>query len=324
MGQTTSTKKDEKALNVPWGPQLPGGSGKRTCLITGGNSGLGFETARSLLVKGYKVIIACRNPDKATEAVAKLRSLASLDDTDESISYEVLDVSSLNSVDKFADKFLSNSNNQCHVLICNAGIMMGAQRQSADGFDLQLATNYLGHVYLIKRMQERLVECAPGRIIHVSSIAARFGHIYWNDINFFGGDKYDSLKMYQQSKLLQVVFSRELAKRLKGTGITSNSLEPGIVKTGLSATITDDPAMRRRLENGISVEEGSKTHVHLASCTDASVVGITGEHWEKCGIISQGFSKLKYILAAHDLRESVGPKLWDFTEKLIKDARKKS
>ena len=284
-----------------------------------GNSGLGFESARSLLVKGYKVIIACRNAEKATAAVSKLKSLVQFKtdtEANDAISFQILDVSSLKSVDTFADSFLSDPNNKCHVLMCNAGIMMGEQRKSADGFDLQLATNYLGHFYLVKRLRERLVECAPARIIHVSSIAARFGSIHWDDMNFTSCE-YNSLKAYQQTKLMQVVFSRELGERLKGTGVTSNSLEPGIVKTGLSKGITDDPAMRKRLENGVSVEEGAQTHIHLASCADSSVTGITSEHWQDCAIISQGLSKFKYILAAHDLRKSVGPKLWQVSEKMI-------
>ena len=132
------------------------------------------------------------------------------------------------------------------------------------------------------------MECAPARIIHVSSIAARFGSIHWDDMNFTSCE-YNSLKAYQQTKLMQVVFSRELGERLKGTGVTSNSLEPGIVKTGLSKGITDDPAMRKRLENGVSVEEGAQTHIHLASCADSSVTGITSEHWQDCAIISQVF-----------------------------------
>ena len=311
--------KDEKAIIEPWGAQLPGNAGKRTCLITGGNSGLGFESARSLLVKGYKVIIACRNAEKAKAAVSKLKSLVQFKtdaEANDAISFQILDVSSLKSVNTFADSFLSNPKNRIHVLMCNAGIMMGAQRKSADGFDLQLATNYLGHFHLVKRLQERLVECAPARIIHISSIAARFGSIHWDDMNFTSSE-YNSLKAYQQTKLMQVIFSRELGERLKGTGVTSNSLEPGIVKTGLSKGITDDPAMRKRLENGVSVEEGAQTQIHLASCTDSSVAGVTGEHWQDCAVISRGLSKFKYIMAAHDLRKSVGPKLWQASEKMI-------
>ena len=105
-----------------WGPHVPEGFAgcgeKRNVLITGGNSGLGFETARVLLVKGYKVVIACRNEQRAAEAVEKLKSLTGSGDC----SYAILDVSSLASVDAFADDFLADESNLCHVLICNAGI----------------------------------------------------------------------------------------------------------------------------------------------------------------------------------------------------------
>jgi len=97
--------------------------------------------------------------------------------------------------------------------------------------------------------------------------------------------------------------------------VTSNSLEPGIVATNLSAGITDDPAMRKQLENGVSVEEGALTHIHLASSDTCN--GVSGEHWMECAIISQGFSKLRYIVAAHHLRASVGPALWEHTQKLL-------
>ena len=305
----------QKATKLPahfpaWGPHLPSGE-QRVAVITGANSGLGYECAKQMLIQGYRVVIACRNPAKAEAAVQSLVEQTSQPD---SISSMTLDVSSLASVNSFAQEYLSDESRKIHVLVCNAGIMMGAQRTSADGFDLQLATNYLGHFHLVNLLRDRLVASAPARVIHVSSIAARFGHIYWDNINFTNV-YYDSLRAYQQSKLLQVVYSRELAKRLEGTGVTSNSLEPGIVKTSLSEGITDDPSMRRRLENGVSVEEGVKTHIKLAT---GPIEGTTGEHWENEIIISQGLQKFKYLMAAHDLRASVGPKLWDFTEELIR------
>ena len=224
----------QKATKLPahfpaWGPHLPSGE-QRVAVITGANSGLGYECAKQMLIQGYRVVIACRNPAKAEAAVQSLVEQTSQPD---SISSMTLDVSSLASVNSFAQEYLSDESRKIHVLVCNAGIMMGAQRTSADGFDLQLATNYLGHFHLVNLLRDRLVASAPARVIHVSSIAARFGHIYWDNINFTNV-YYDSLRAYQQSKLLQVVYSRELAKRLEGTGVTSNSLEPGIVKTSLS------------------------------------------------------------------------------------------
>ena len=307
MGQKQSAEPEE-----PWGPELPNGAGVRTALITGGNSGLGFECARQMLAAGWRVVIACRNKTKAAAAVEDLKKHTA---NPEYIEAMQLDVSSLASVNAFAAEYLGgNRRRDLHVLVCNAGIMMGAQRQSADGFDLQLATNYLGHFHLVNLLHQRLIASAPARIVHVSSIAARFGHVHWDDINCANGE-YNSLKAYQQSKLLQVIYSRELAKRLEGTGVVSNSLEPGIVKTSLSEGITDNPAMRQRLENGVSVEEGVKTHLKLAM---GQIDGATGQHWQNEQIISQGLQKFKYIIASHDLRASVGPRLWDFTEELLR------
>jgi NAD(P)-dependent dehydrogenase (short-subunit alcohol dehydrogenase family) len=94
------------------------------------------------------------------------------------------------------DQFLANPGNLCHVLMLNAGIMMGPPRLSTDGFDLQLATNFLGHVHLVNRLRDRLVQSQPSRIIHLSSIAARFGAVHWDDINCNsqGPEKYNSMK----------------------------------------------------------------------------------------------------------------------------------
>ena len=222
MGQTPSAP-------PAWGPTLPAGGGARTAVITGGNSGLGFECAKQMLEQGWHVVLACRNLSKAAAAVEELKIKIG---AEAPVEVMLLDVSSLASVNAFAASWGARA---LHVLVCNAGIMMGPQRQSVDGFDLQLATNYLGHFHLVNLLRDRLVASAPARVIHVSSIAARFGHIYWDDINSTASGEYSSLRAYQQSKLLQVVYSRELANRLKGTGVTSNSLEPGIVKTGLSA-----------------------------------------------------------------------------------------
>lgn len=310
MGTAQSTRSEAE----PWGPSTKEGE-KRVAVITGGNAGLGFECAKQMLAQGYQVVLACRNPQKATAAVAQLQQLSP---GNQDVSSFICDVSSLKSVNAFASEYLSDASRKIHVLCLNAGIMMGSPRLSEDGFDLQLATNVLGHFHLVNLLRDRLVKSAPARIIHVSSIAARFGHVYFEDTNFLAQrqqNQYNSLQMYQQTKLMSVILSRELAHRLEGAGVTSNSLEPGIVKTSLSEGITDDPDMKRRLENGVSVEEGVKTHVHLATSDEVS--GVTAQHWEKSRIISQGFQKFKYLIAAHDLRASVGPRLWKHLEAML-------
>jgi retinol dehydrogenase-14 len=288
---------------------------KRVAVITGANSGLGYETARVLLLKGMRVVLACRNPQKAEAArQALLQATSERPDADETDALvEQLDVSSLGSVRAFATRIL-DSGLPIHVLLCNAGIMMGPQRTSVDGVELQFATNYLGHFELCRLLQERLVSSAPARVIHVASIAARIASIDPTHLNHIGAG-YSSQAVYGMSKLAQIVFSRELNRRLDGTGVTSNSLEPGVVATNLSEGITDDPAMQKRLQNGVSVEVGAKTHILLASSMKVSGQG--GGNWVDGRDISKGFGKLRYLASAHSLRGTMDQALWQATEALI-------
>jgi len=288
---------------------------KRVAVITGANSGLGFETARVLLLKGMRVICACRSVEKAKQAVEALRTLTieRPDAAEQDISFMELDVSSLDSVRRFAQAFLK-LDIPLHVLLCNAGIMMGPQRQSVDGIDLQIATNYLGHFLLCSLLEEKLKASAPARVVHVSSVAARMGTIDFSNLNPVS-QPYSSMKAYQMSKLMQVVFSRELNRRLEGTGVTSNSLEPGIVATNLSKGITDSAQMRSHIENGVSVEEGAKTQIFL--CSSMKVHEKGGGNYVNCIDHAKGLLKFKYILAAHSLRHSVDAHLWEESEALI-------
>jgi NAD(P)-dependent dehydrogenase (short-subunit alcohol dehydrogenase family) len=288
---------------------------KRVAVITGANAGLGFETARVLLAKGMRVVVACRSPERGHAAVAELlaktadRNDAAVDDA----VFAELDVSSLGSVRAFAQRIVA-ANTPIHVLVCNAGIMMGPRRTSVDGVELQLATNYLGHFELCRLLQDRLIASAPARIVHVSSLAARFASIEPDRLNR-GDDDYSSRSVYGMTKLAQVVFSRELNRRLQGTGVTSNSLEPGVVATNLSKGVTDDPAMRKRLEQGVSVEEGARTQIFLAA--SVKVDGKGGGNWVDCEDVSTGPGKLRYVASAHSLRASMDEALWAASEALI-------
>ena len=288
---------------------------KRIAVITGANSGLGLETARVLLHKGMQVVCACRNPQKAKEAMEVLQEMTKErpDPSHEDISFMRLDVSSLDSVRSFAEEY-KKTGKPIHVLLCNAGIMMGPQRKSVDGIDLQVATNYLGHFLLCTLLKDTLIASAPARFVHVSSIAARMGAIDFSNLNPTG-QPYNSLKVYQMSKLMQIVFSRELNRRLEGTNVTSNSLEPGIVATNLSEGITDSASMKQTIENGVSVEEGAKTQIFL--CGSFKVHGKGGGNYVDCVDNAKGMLKFKYILAAHSLRHSVDAHLWQESEALI-------
>lgn len=287
---------------------------KRVAVITGANAGLGFETARVLLEKGMRVVCACRDEGRGKAAVAELlrRTAGRPDPRDDDARFLPLDVSSLASVRAFAAAWPQQAL-PLHVLLCNAGLMMGPPRRSVDDIDLQVATNYLGHFLLCQLLRGALAAAAPARVVQVSSMAARFGSI---DVDRLNPDPaaYDSQRVYAASKLMQVVFSRELNERLEGTGVISNSLEPGIVNTGLAKGITDDPAMRARIEGGVSVEVGAHTSVFLCASLRAQQ---GGGNFADCQDLSRGLAKAKYLLAAHSLRRSVGPRLWDASEALI-------
>ena len=262
-----------------------GATDERVAIITGGNSGLGYESALALLNKGFRVILACRSMERGAAARDKLRTQGG-GFRPSAVSVSQLDTSSLKSVRDFASRVLAQGT-PVHVLMCNAGIMMGPRRSSVDGHELQFATNYLGHFLLVETLLPLLSASGtldnPARIIHVSSIAGRFGRLQLDDImHAKGGDEgYDTLRVYQQSKHAQIVYSHSLAARLAASSscVISHSLEPGIVATGLSKGI-DDPMMRGKLERGVSPAEGAQTQIALASLPAADVVSSSGMHWK--------------------------------------------
>ena len=171
MGSTTSSSSAEPSLSDQRKAKTTSAVGVgRTALITGANSGLGFETAAQLAAAGFTVIVGVRSVEKGDAAIAAL--VARVPEAAQRLSVAIVDVSSLSSVRAYVESFLA-TDAPLHVLICNAGIMMGPQRTSVDGFDLQFATNYLGHFLLCNLLREKLVASAPARIIHVASMAAR-------------------------------------------------------------------------------------------------------------------------------------------------------
>jgi len=208
--------------------QLPDLSGK-TYLITGGNSGIGFEAARHLGRAGGDIIIAARNPAKGKRAVDELG-----DEIKTSAKLVTLDLSDLSSVRKAADE-VRTLTPKLDGLINNAGIMQTPQLQTADGFELQLGTNHLGH-FLLDGLLFDLVKQASGRVVTVSSIAHRFGHIYLDDLMMT--KNYSPTSAYGQSKLANMHYALELDRRLKAidSTVTSYVCHPGYSNTSLQST----------------------------------------------------------------------------------------
>ncbi|NEO86780.1 MAG: SDR family NAD(P)-dependent oxidoreductase [Spirulina sp. SIO3F2] len=212
-----------------WTPaQLPDLSGK-TYLITGGNSGIGFEAAKMLASANANLIIACRNLVKAEQAIADLNPLGS-----GSIDSVQLDLSSLASV-RTAATAVQQKYTQLDGLINNAGIMQTPETRTVDGFELQLATNHLGH-FLLTGLLLDLVEQAAGRIVTVSSLAHKFGQMNFDDLMLTSD--YEPSRAYGQSKLANLLFTFELDRKLKaaGSSVSCYACHPGYSNTHLQST----------------------------------------------------------------------------------------
>ena len=207
---------------------IPDQSG-RVALVTGANSGIGFETAKQLAAKGAIVIPACRNQAKAEEAAANIPG-----DT----PVLLLDLSDLSSVREAAEQFKS-SHDRLDLLINNAGVMAVPKRQeTADGFELQFASNHLGHFALTGLLLDRLLATPDSRVVTVSSNLHGRGSIHIDDLQ--ARDWYSPFGAYSQSKLANLLFAYELQRRFTGSGSQTLSLaaHPGWTRTGLQHGVT--------------------------------------------------------------------------------------
>ncbi|XP_075884937.1 retinol dehydrogenase 12 [Nelusetta ayraudi] len=199
----------------------------KTVLITGANTGIGKETSRDLAARGARVVMACRDLTRAEQAAQEVR----LSTGNGNVVVRHLDLASVYSVRQFAKDFL-DTEDRLDVLVNNAGVMMCPRWLTEDGFETQLAVNHLGHFLLTNLLLPKLRSSTPSRVVTVSSIAHRGGCIDLDDL-FFSRRHYSPLESYRQSKLANVLFSRELARRLKGSGVSSFCLHPGVIRTEL-------------------------------------------------------------------------------------------
>ncbi|XP_030641169.1 retinol dehydrogenase 12 [Chanos chanos] len=200
----------------------------KTVVITGANTGIGKETARDMARRGARVVMACRDLTRAETAAEQIRRSTG----NGNVVIRHLNLASLYSVREFAKEFLATEE-RLDILINNAGVMMCPKWITEDGLETQLAVNHLGHFLLTNLLLGILVKSAPSRVVNVSSIAHVGGKIDFDDL-FFDERPYSALVSYRQSKLANVLFSRELARRMKGKGVTSYSLHPGVIRTELS------------------------------------------------------------------------------------------
>jgi NAD(P)-dependent dehydrogenase (short-subunit alcohol dehydrogenase family) len=279
-------------------------SGK-TCLVTGGTSGIGEITARELARKGAKVVIIGRSTQKCVGTVQKIVA----ETGNESISFLIADLSSIRSIRSVAKEFISN-HDRLDVLINNAGAYFSSRHLSEDGYELTLATNHNNYFLLTNLLLEKLESTAAknggGRIINVSSDAHRSGRIDFRNLQ--SERFYNGWKAYSQSKLANIIFSFELARRLKNKRITVNCLHPGFVATGFAKNngFLYHLAMRVAGLFAISVEEGAKTSVYLASAAEVE---------NQSGLYFVGTEATQAAKAAYNQDTAI--KLWDISERMV-------
>lgn len=252
----------------------------KVVIITGGNAGIGKETAKELARRGARVILACRNAIKAAEAADEIFS-----ETGQKVKVKKLDLTSFASVRKFAEDILETEE-RVDVLINNAGMMhdLGAVQVTEDGYEACFQTNYLGHALLTFLLLGVLKKSSPSRVINLTSFMHHFGNA--DDLEGLARGKpgrINSTLAYSHSKFAIVVFTRTLADKLRWRGVTVNAVHPGIVTTNIgkdgSGLLSSTAAFIVNLF-GKTAQEGADTCVHAA--VDPSMAERTGKYLVDC------------------------------------------
>jgi len=278
----------------------------KTCVVTGASSGIGLETAVALAQAGARVAIVCRTAEKGEHAVKEIKRRSQSPD----VLFFVADLSSQRAVRALAAQ-LAAGFPRLDVLVNNAGLMLAERVLTEDGVETTFAVNHLAYFLLARLLEPTLVAGAPARIVNVASRAHESGTLRFDDL--MGTRAYDGWKAYAQSKLANVVFTYELARRLAGTGVTANCLHPGVVGTNIGnagpSWIRFGIKLARPFLLGSA--KGAATSIYLASSPE--VEGASG----------------KYFVDLRERRSSdesydraVAARLWEVSEELTDASRR--
>jgi len=322
--------------NKPWRYQysmLPGLS-DRVALVTGANSGVGFWTALHLARKGAQVFVGCRSESKCAKALQDIKA----NYTEAKVEAVIFDVSSFASIRAFAESFLQQTQ-RLDILVLNAGVAFSSAKRSADGLDPIFATNHVGHQLLYMLLEARLVTTSErtgdARVVVVSSAGHYLSYddgvaLSRSELNARWDRQWSSkmvmdIKAYEQSKLANVLFAQEAARRMARSSVFVNSLHPGAVSTeiwnntmhsmsttvgGNRATTLFAPFLRYFMESMWTPEEGALTQVYLAASTDVLERDLRGRYFHPQAVETQPCRRFTHNLTLQRA-------LWNFTEELI-------
>jgi len=281
----------------------------KVVLITGATNGIGEVTARELAVMGADVVIVGRSRERCLATVERIQKHTGRSN----VSFIVADLSKMGDVRQVAQEFLS-THDQLHVLINNAGAMYAQRQVTEDGYEMMLALNHLSYFLLTHLLLDVLKKTAEedgeARVVNVASEAHRFAKgIDFDDLQ---REKRFTLGIYNETKLMNIMFTYDLVERLRGTKVTANSLHPGLVRSGFGKNNNIIVAAFWTLSQffaGISVEEGAQTSIYLASSPE--VRGVSGRYYELKK--ERRSTAVSYDLAARK-------RLWQISEALTHTA----
>ncbi len=275
----------------------------KTVLVTGANQGVGKATAAALSRQGARVTIVARNADKGRAAVADIEAASGARGATDLI---VADLSSQADVRRVAAEFKARQT-RLDVLVNNAGVFVPKRRVTPDGLEETFAVNHLAYFLLTHQLLDLLKASAPARVVNVSSDAHRHAKMDWEDLQF-ANQRYSGWRAYCQSKLANVLFTHELARRLDGSQVTVNAAHPGVVASGFGRTYPGPMGVLYALAGAfmLTPEQGAKTSVYLAS--SSKVDGVTGKYFSRCKETRS--SKLSYCEASQR-------KLWALSDEMV-------
>lgn len=286
----------DRALTASMATMMAG----KIVLVTGGNSGLGKASATSLASMGADLVLLCRDREKGEAAVADIASASG-----RRPELIVADMLLQRDVRRAASEFLS-THSRLDVLLNNAGSNFVSYKETEDGIEQTMALNYFSQFLFTNLLLETLRRSAPARIVNVSSAGHYGARLDLDKVNRGGKMGPGGLGAYGRSKLAVVLFTYELARRLRGTGVTANCLHPGAVRTSIwfhAGPFSPLTILASRFLTG--PEEGAKTQVYLASSPE--VEGVTGKYFDKC-------KPKRSSPESYD--EAVAARLWDLSERM--------
>jgi NAD(P)-dependent dehydrogenase (short-subunit alcohol dehydrogenase family) len=284
----------------------------RCAVVTGGASGIGVETARALAGAGADVVLAVRDLEAGRRTVAEITER----DPGARVSVARLDLADRDSIAEFVAPW----EGPLHILVDNAGVMASPLMRTPEGWEMQFATNHLGHFALALGLHEALAAAGDARVVSVSSSAHLRSPVVFDDIHFERRE-YEPWAAYGQSKTANVLFAVEASRRWADDGIAVNALMPGAIRTKLQRYVSDDELDRLRKASGSAApdwktpEQGAATSVLLA--TSPLLEGVGGRYFEDCNEAERNEPGTRRGVAAHALDPDDAARLWDVSVEML-------